>query len=57
MQEPVDPVYMGWNETPSTCQGEPLMRLSIKKHPDASENSHCPYGSVENIESLLSYKR
>ena len=55
MQEPVDPVYMGWNETPSTCQGEPLMRLSIKKHPDASENSHCPYGSVENIESLLSY--
>ena len=49
-QAPADLGCAGWND-------KPLIMLSIKKHPDAFGNSHCPYGSVKNIESLLSYKR
>ena len=54
---PVDLGCTDWNETPSTCHDQPIMRFSTIKHPDASGNSHCPYGSVKNIESQLSYKR
>ena len=56
-QTPADLDCVGWNETPTTCHDEPLIRLSIKKDPDASGNSHCSYGPVKNIELLLSYKR
>ena len=45
------------NETLSTCHDGPFMRFLSEKHPDASENSRCPYGSVRNIKSILSYKR
>ena len=31
------------------------MRFLSENHPDASENTHCLYGSVKNIESILNY--
>ena len=56
-QGPADLACAGWNETPPTCHDKPLIRLSIRKRPDAPGNLHCLYGSVKNVELFLNYKR